>query len=398
MNYKLNANKSLDDNRDWLYQNKNSNILPSIIDFRPQLQPVRNQGTQGTCYAQSAACMKELQELNDYGLDEYLSPQFFYNNRDYWNNGEQDGDDINEDYGMTGRDVMRILQHVGICKESEYSYGTIDKIDEIPEYLKITAADHKIKNYARVNSLIDLKSSLSENGACLIAFPVYNYSDQLWIQNNDEAMVGGHAMTVVGYDDEQQHFIIRNSWGENWGHDGYCYYKYQDWGSHWECWTTIDVDTIMNSESDQESDIDSDNLDPEKPDNDNLEPEDPEDPEEPDNDNLEPEEPCVLINNGSYKIITEGPNYGLLFTAYEGYITFQATTDVSDLFFWDGEFYKSDTNILYTYYYHDDDTTYILKTIDCTPVKAELFYPPEDSDNESEKNNCWKWFKKMFKH
>ena len=370
MNYKLNANKSLDDNRDWLYQNKISNILPSILDYRPQLQPIRNQGTQGTCYAQSAACMKELQEKTDYGLDEHLSPQFFYNNRDYWNNNEQDGDDINEDYGMTGRDVMRILQHVGICKESEYLYGTIDKIDEIPEYLKINASDHKIKNYARVNSLIDLKSSLSENGACLIAFPVYNYSDQLWIQNNDEAMVGGHAMTVVGYDDEQQHFIIRNSWGENWADKGYCYYKYQDWGSHWECWTTIDIDTIMNSESDEESNIDSD-------------------------DDLEP---SVLVNNGSYKITTEGSNYGLIFTAYEGYISFHATTDVMDLFFWNGEFYKSDTTILYTYYYHNDDTTYILKTIHGKPVKAEKIYLPEDSDNESEKNNCWKSFKKMFKH
>ena len=74
MNYKLNANKSLDDSRDWLYQNKISNILPSILDYRPQLQPVRNQGTQGTCYAQSAACMKELQEKTK--CLKYLNPKF----------------------------------------------------------------------------------------------------------------------------------------------------------------------------------------------------------------------------------------------------------------------------------------------------------------------------------
>ena len=46
----------------------------------------------------------------DYGLDEYLSPQFFYNNRNYWNNNIKDVDDLLEDYGMTGRDVMKILK------------------------------------------------------------------------------------------------------------------------------------------------------------------------------------------------------------------------------------------------------------------------------------------------
>ena len=30
-----------------------------------------------------------------------------------------------------------------------------------------------------------------------------------------QAMRGGHAMTVVGYTEDS--FIIRNSWGEEWG-------------------------------------------------------------------------------------------------------------------------------------------------------------------------------------
>ena len=87
----LNAKKSKVDNRDFIYEelikNFNTDILPRIVDYRNELQPIRNQGDQGTCYAQAAACMKEWQEYKDYGLNEYLSPQFFYNNRDYWNNG-----------------------------------------------------------------------------------------------------------------------------------------------------------------------------------------------------------------------------------------------------------------------------------------------------------------------
>ena len=31
---------------------------------------------------------------------------------------------------------------------------------------------------------------------------------------------GGHAVCAVGYDDFQQCFIVRNSWGEDWGDQG----------------------------------------------------------------------------------------------------------------------------------------------------------------------------------
>ncbi|MBN1964342.1 MAG: PQQ-binding-like beta-propeller repeat protein, partial [Anaerolineae bacterium] len=37
---------------------------------------------------------------------------------------------------------------------------------------------------------------------------------------------GGHAMAVVGYDDAKQAFKVRNSWGSDWGEDGYCWIGY----------------------------------------------------------------------------------------------------------------------------------------------------------------------------
>ena len=238
----LNVKKSEYDQRDWSYEKiSTNNDIPNICDYRSQLNKVRNQGQQGTCYAQSAACMKEWQENIDYGFSDYFSPQFFYNNRNYWNNSIQDGDDLNEDYGMTGRDVMRILKEVGICKESDYPYGLKEKACVIDPKILIKAKKHNIKSYARINSLDGLKRSLYENGPCLIAFPVYNYSNEMWIKNEGDDQNGGHAMTVVGYDDINKHFIIRNSWGSNWGDEGYCYYQYKHWDSHWEAWTTIDL-------------------------------------------------------------------------------------------------------------------------------------------------------------
>jgi hypothetical protein len=34
---------------------------------------------------------------------------------------------------------------------------------------------------------------------------------------------GGHAMLIVGYDLAKKHFVVRNSWGDDWGDGGYCY-------------------------------------------------------------------------------------------------------------------------------------------------------------------------------
>ena len=54
--YICNANKSPPDTRDWTI--KNNLDFEDTLDLRNDLQPVRDQGNQGTCYAQSAACAK----------------------------------------------------------------------------------------------------------------------------------------------------------------------------------------------------------------------------------------------------------------------------------------------------------------------------------------------------
>jgi C1A family cysteine protease len=36
-----------------------------------------------------------------------------------------------------------------------------------------------------------------------------------------EKSIGGHAILAVGYDDTKQWFLLRNSWGPDWGRKGY---------------------------------------------------------------------------------------------------------------------------------------------------------------------------------
>jgi C1A family cysteine protease len=38
---------------------------------------------------------------------------------------------------------------------------------------------------------------------------------------SDEKPVGGHAVLAVGYDDASREFLVRNSWGPDWGLKGY---------------------------------------------------------------------------------------------------------------------------------------------------------------------------------
>jgi len=229
--YNFNIIKSPVDNRDFLLESiyPVSIKLPKVWDLRNQLTSVRDQGTQGICSAQTAACIKEWQEKVDIGRSGHFSPQFVYNLRP------------NKDSsGMYPRDTMDILNKIGIVSEKDYPYNSRKKISTA---LAEKANKFKIMGYAQIGTIDSLKKALYANGPCYIAFPVYNGNKrEFWKQEfSNQPSQGGHAVTVVGY--LKDSFIIRNSWSSGWGDKGYTYYKFTDWGMHWECWTALDADS-----------------------------------------------------------------------------------------------------------------------------------------------------------
>ena len=63
-------------------------------------------------------------------------------------------------------------------------------------------------------------------------------TDGLIRQREDDAVKGGHAFVIVGYDEHG--FWIHNSWGEEWALDGYARISYEDWAEHGqEVWLVI---------------------------------------------------------------------------------------------------------------------------------------------------------------
>ena len=46
------------------------------------------------------------------------------------------------------------------------------------------------------------------------------------LKNGQPLGRGGHAMLLVGYDRPGQFFVVKNSWGPAWGHNGYGHFHY----------------------------------------------------------------------------------------------------------------------------------------------------------------------------
>lgn len=238
--YPLGALQSPTDERDFQFGTRSSiknglksgpiekrNSLPTTLDLRKKLPSIIDQGSKSSCVACVGACIKEYQERIDCGYNGHFSPDYIYFYRE------------NKPYdGMWPRDMMKILQKRGCCSNYKLPYDKKVEPTVISTGCDRDAANYKVGTYYQLNTVDELKEALYENGPCCITFNVYNKSKQMWKQEPGDKYHGSHAMTVVGYKNDK--FIIRNSWGKDWGNKGYTEYKFKDFGAHLELWTCAD--------------------------------------------------------------------------------------------------------------------------------------------------------------
>ncbi len=88
-----------------------------------------------------------------------------------------------------------------------------------------------------MRSVVGLQYALILNGPCVGALRVYSDCPNFW-DSNTGTFLGCHAISIVGYDEKG--FIIRNSWGENWGDKGYTHMDYDDFPNFLELWTIME--------------------------------------------------------------------------------------------------------------------------------------------------------------
>lgn len=179
-----------------------------------------NQGATNMC------CAFVLTIINQFnrGEKKRFSPLSIYGNR------------YDTDYQGNGLITRQAAAHA--VKEGMCYIDDLPFLVDMPEAAQIfennksvllpKMADHKIESYFTIN-LEDLKRYIyTEKKPALLAIPVYNSFERVGkdgiIDENTGKMVGGHAITVIGWTKEGR-WILANTWGIKWGDNGYGYYN-----------------------------------------------------------------------------------------------------------------------------------------------------------------------------
>jgi C1A family cysteine protease len=205
------------------------------VDLRANCPPVWDQGNLGSCSAQSVggvyeyALMKEVREGSE--KTEIFEPsQLFI----YYNERKRQGT-IEKDSGSTIRTGIKTLNAVGVCPENLWPYDITKFTDEPPAECYESAKKHRAIAYHRVQqSLHQLKMALMEGFPVAFGFKVFKSFESDSVAKTgivpmpkpDEEFLGGHAVNLVGYDDDEKVFIVRNSWGTSWGDSGCAHFPY----------------------------------------------------------------------------------------------------------------------------------------------------------------------------
>jgi len=221
--------------------------LPDAVEPLTKLKGIPgpyNQGRRNTCVAFSLAAVVQI--LSGDSTD--LSEQFLY-----YLCKEKDG--IPGDVGTNPALAVQLLKDEGICTEPVCPYVP-DPNNTQPGGPKPSQVAYDEARRRRITGFTQLpakgtaavsqiQAQLAQGKPVMIGMPIYEHwtgstqgtlLGRLRFPLPGERQVGGHAMCVVGYRNDATapgggYFIVRNSWGTDWGKDnvdgpGYCHMPY----------------------------------------------------------------------------------------------------------------------------------------------------------------------------
>lgn len=145
--------------------------------------------------------------------------------------------------------ALNFLKREGDCLSKEFDNPREDCSRKPNEEIKksVEKNTYEVKDYFTLfkseetaqEKTNQTKTSLSEGKPVVIGMMIKeNFKnlvkeEEYWNPTKGNTSdAGGHAMVVVGYNDMKGAFEIMNTWGEEWGNNGYCWVKYEDFGKY----------------------------------------------------------------------------------------------------------------------------------------------------------------------
>jgi hypothetical protein len=206
----------------------NLSMLPRQVDLRDHCSPVEDQGRVGSCVANAVVGAMEHQQRRTGQVAVDLSRMFVYFNARRMRGAEH------QDCGTTIAAGMAAFLAFGAPPESRWPYdpsavSTVPGADVFQQALANVPAE-----YARVDGMEHVQGALARGYPVVFSASIpqrcYQDATETGIiptpSDSELAAIrtqhGRHAMLLVGYDLDDQTFLVRNSWGTGWGRGGYC--------------------------------------------------------------------------------------------------------------------------------------------------------------------------------
>lgn len=222
--------------------------LPTQVDLRPRMSPIANQGIFGACTGFSI-----VKGLREYLLMREGRPFTPLSAGFLWYMERKDLGWPNEDKGAPISLGMKILDTIGTDSDADFPYPSLQEqihflkehqndpsavmpwVSRRPSPQQVAEAKKfRVYGIQQVNSLHGIRKHLASGLPVIIGIPIYESFDTIGPDGlapvphpDKEKLQGGHAITLVGYDNARQLLIVKNSWGADWGDKGYFYLPYQ---------------------------------------------------------------------------------------------------------------------------------------------------------------------------